>query len=59
MSALGQKPTCAVPMAAKCQKRTLRLLDDLIGCGEQRLRNGQAERTGRSAGFSPFRMRSI
>ena len=32
-----QKRTCAVQlgMSAKCQKRTLRLLDDLIGCGKQ------------------------
>ena len=51
-----------------------RLFDDLIGGGEQRLRHGEAERlggfelmaisylvgacTGRSAGFSPLRMRS-
>src|SRR5262245_59553590 len=31
-------------MSALGQKRTSRLLDDLIGGGEQRLRNGQTER---------------
>src|SRR5262245_10964275 len=31
-------------MSALGQKRTSRLLDDLIGCGEQRLRNGQTKR---------------
>ena len=35
---------CGMPAAAKCQKRIARLLDHLVGCGEQRLRNGQAER---------------
>src|SRR5712691_2522950 len=30
-------------MSALCQWRTLRLLDDLVRCSEQRLRNGQAE----------------
>jgi hypothetical protein len=41
-----RKRTCAVQlgMSAMGQKRTSRLLDDLIGCGEQRLRNGQAKR---------------
>src|SRR4029453_140879 len=31
-------------MSAKGHKRTLRLLDHLVGRGKQRLRNGQAER---------------
>jgi hypothetical protein len=37
MSALGQKQTFAPQkaMSALCQKRTLRLLDDLVGCGKQ------------------------
>src|SRR5262245_29694816 len=42
----SRKRTCAVrsSMSAKGQKRTLRLLDDLVGRGKQRLRNGQADR---------------
>src|SRR5262245_35272902 len=31
-------------MSAKGQKRTSRLLDHLVGCGKQRLRNGQTKR---------------
>ena len=35
MSGLPPKKTCAAhkPMSAKCQKGTLRLLDNLVGCG--------------------------
>src|SRR5262245_33808601 len=41
-----RKRTCALQqgMSALGQKRTSRLLDHLIGCGEQRLRNGQTKR---------------
>src|SRR6516164_9156733 len=65
-----------IPDLSRCSKRRAdeRLLDDLVGGGEQRVRHRKAERlgglrlitssylvgacTGRSAGFSPLRMRS-
>src|SRR5258706_14086154 len=39
------KQTFAEPVGTsqRCQKQTSRLLDHLVGCGEQRLRYGQAE----------------